>query len=149
MIYESWIFVSLIALLILTYEDFTNKRRLGLKSWSVDDRKNYYMIGATTMLFFISPFVWWIKLLLLFGTALFVGYISKRNVFGSADIRAFSWLIPGWFLVGVGGFFLLSFVIVTGGYVFLKNREGLSGNYPFFLFILVMHLFTFFFYLVL
>lgn len=142
---SSWFFLSFVALIILTYEDFNNKRRLGLNSWSVDDRKNWYMMGVTTFIVLLSPLNVWLKLFTLLIVGFLIGFVNKKGYFGTADIRSFLWLINGWFFVSwwFGIIFLVVLGLVTVFYHFMKLRAGFSSNDPFFIFIFLMHFFTF------
>lgn len=137
----SWIIISLMSLAWLTYEDITNKKRLQGSFHTVDDRKNYYMYGITTALFFLSPLTLWPKLGILFLSFVVVNFIKKSKYFGDGDTNSFAWMINGWMLLGFGVPFLAIFSLVVGMFVFFSNRLFMR-NVPFFLFIFFMQVTT-------
>lgn len=142
---SSWLFMSFIALSWLTYEDFTNKRRLGLDYWGVDDRKNWYMMGVTTLVALLTPMNVWVKLGLLLGAGVITGFISNIKYFGSADTRSIGWLLIGWLMLGFGVQFLilLLFLLIVYG---LLSKHSFKKDLPFFIFLLLLQVITAFFY---
>lgn len=111
-----WIFLGTIYLVWLTVQDYRNKMK-------VDDRKNFFMLGASLALFALlsRPF-WWLFALLV--VTFFLNIVMARiNGFGRGDVNTFSWIFWGFGIVGfdVLIFFSVVFVVLTLLYHFFKN----------------------------
>jgi hypothetical protein len=142
----TWWVMGLLSLIILTYEDYNNKKKTGLSYHTVDGRKNYYMLGATTFLLFISGLGFFGVLLTLLFSAGVVFFVRARKVFGIADISALGWLVTGWVAGGFGLYFLLTFLLILLLLYVFNRRVVLINDTPFFVFLLLCHVFSFLFY---
>jgi len=98
-----WVFMGVLYLMILTYQDYKNKML-------VDDRKNYLMLGATIALIshFKVRFIYMLGLILII---FFIRWIFKKyNTIGDADINSLSWLFLGFGIISP--FYLLTFLLI-------------------------------------
>jgi len=89
-----WFFGGVIALIFLTYQDVKN-------NCLVDDRRNWYMLGLTTGLFFFVGFIysWYYYICLLLLLAIGLGIIKQFGLMGSADIKTILWSFYGFGLI--------------------------------------------------
>lgn len=112
---QFWAFIGTFYLILLTFQDYKNK------GW-VDDRRNWFMMGATIMIISHIGRNFWIFLAVI---ALSIGlniYFKKKKVLGDADINSLSWMIIGFGLINVWNliFFLMIFIVLTTIYNMLK-----------------------------
>lgn len=137
-----WIFIGIIKLLVLTYQDLKNKM------W-VDDRANFLMAGLTIALVsYYRPSLWFLLFLIGFNITL-IALFKKFKVFGDADLNTIAWTFTGFGVIGLGvlvGFMsilALCFIITTAINKFIVKAERVPG-YPMFLisFILTIWLFN-------
>jgi hypothetical protein len=142
-IFMVWWLMGLFGLVVLTWEDYNNKKKTGFLYHTVDGRKNYYMLGVTTFFLFISNLGFWgVFLTLVFSSAV-VFFVRARKVFGSADITALGWLVTGWVASGFGLFFMFTFLLILLLLYFFNRRVVLINDTPFFVFLLILHVFSF------
>lgn len=87
-----WAFIGTLYLIILTWQDYRH-------NMLVDDRKNYFMLGASIIMIDLFTHTWYYKL------AVFVVVIGLSIVFqkykllGEADIKSIAWMFLGFGLV--------------------------------------------------
>jgi hypothetical protein len=102
-----WFILSFLYLCYFVYKDLTN-------NMLVDDRKNYFMKGATAGLigiFGIGNF--WYLFVLILGTSILGSFLKKKNALGEADISTLIWLFYGFGILGIQYYTL--FVVVFLG----------------------------------
>lgn len=97
-----WAGLGTMYLIFLTYKDYKNHM-------TVDDRMNYFMMGASIMLLSLFKREIWYVLCLL---ALTIGlnlFLKIRRVLGSADISTLTWIFYG--LGIINAFYLFWFFV--------------------------------------
>lgn len=133
-----WLMFGLIALCMLTYQDYKNKMR-------VDDRKNYFMMGVSICLMtFINRSLWYL-LALITITLIMSFLLSKFKVIGQGDINSLGWIFYGYGLLdpSVLLWFFIFFSITTAIYQFFKLVVfKYKKPTPFFFVILINFIFT-------
>jgi hypothetical protein len=100
-----WFIVGTIKLLYLTVQDYKN-------NMMVDDRLNYFMMGSTFALLSIYnvPFLYLLGLTLSTSVlGLVLGYMVKKELLGSADLKSMLWIYFGFGFFG--NKFLITFII--------------------------------------
>lgn len=110
-----WAWIATFYLIILTYQDYKNKRL-------VNERFNYVMLGVTISLISHYTISTLYLLALVFAVVALRYYLGKINVFGEADLTTLNWVFLGFgyinyiFLLG----FILVFIICTLLYTMIK-----------------------------
>lgn len=135
----SWGFMGCISLFILLREEYKNKE--------LDNRKNTFMFGATVALFFLSSWNVWSKLGTIFGVLIFRWVLGRSKLFSSHHLESFGWLTTGWLLAGFGSQFLIVMGLVVLLYYFFRHSLNVR-SVPFFLFLFLMNLSTYFLFLI-
>jgi len=111
-----WFFFGTFFLIILTYQDFKNKR-------VVDDRSNYVMMGLSLSL--LSHLDVGILLLLSVLVVSFVlrFFLKKFSLVGESDANALAWIFYGLGLISVFKlvWFFFFFSIITAAYFGLSK----------------------------
>ena len=138
-----WMFLGILHLLILTYQDIWHKRL-------VDERHNWFMMGATISLLalFKQPIVYLLSLFMIV-TILFI-VIKKKKLIGIADNQTIVWSFIGFGIISVWIllYYTITFTIIMllyqliawiAGKWFFKRKLEYIPFYPVFLisFILV------------
>lgn len=125
-----WAYFGTFYLGWLTYQDYT-------QNMSVDDRKNYFMLGLSlALLSHFSRSIWYILSITILG--FFFRYMYKKyfeSAIGEGDVSALSWIFLGLAIVNPFSllFFIILFGVLTGMYLFLKLRVfKYSKPLPFF-----------------
>lgn len=88
MIFSYWSWLGTFYLLFLTYQDYTNNRK-------VDDRKNYFMLGLSISVLSHVYTSLWYKLGLTASIILLNIILRKYKPVGQADINTISWVFLG------------------------------------------------------
>lgn len=138
---DYWAWLGTLYLVVLTWQDFRN-------NMNVDDRKNYFMMGASfALLSHVQRNIWYILILILF-TVLINIYAKKYNILGHADISTLTWVFYGFGIINP--FFLLFFILYFGGitllYLILKRvalkllKRPYETPTPFYIVILISFL---------
>lgn len=112
-----WAIMGTINLLILTYQDYKHKMM-------VDDRKNFFMLGASVGLLFIMPLALWYKFAII-GLMVSLGfYMHRFKTLGEADIKTIGWIVLGFGMLGLWKLiaFFLVFLVFTAIYSVIKYR---------------------------
>lgn len=133
-----WAFLGTFYLAYLTYQDYAQNMK-------VDDRKNWYMVGLTTSLYFILGRSLSILLVLLVMVELSVFIMNRYTLLGEGDVSALRWIWYGFGLLGfdhllifIGIFaFIITIIFITKKWVF-----HYKGKTPFFAQILIMFILT-------
>lgn len=120
-----WVAMGTFYLLIMTYKDLKNNMR-------IDDRFNFFMMGASIMLlthFYIS--VWYILALIIVILGLNM-YLKKFNVLGGADISSIMWLFYGYAIINlrVVVSFVIVFLMLAGLYYFVRKLMKMPEDKP-------------------
>lgn len=128
---NQYYFLGTLYLLILTYQDIKNKML-------VDDRYNYFMLGATIMLYSYYQHTFTYILSLIIIIALLSWFVNKFKLLGSADIKTLSWCFLGLGIIerNMLVFFLLSFMIIQMIYAIINGiwfKQPKVPGYPLFL----------------
>lgn len=92
MIENSWAYIGALYLIMLTYQDYRH-------NMEVDDRKNYYMYGLTSALFFISQRPIWYGLVILIIAIGTMFFLAKTKFLGEADTSSLGWIMYGFALI--------------------------------------------------
>ena len=128
-----WAWIATIYLIILTYQDYKNKRL-------VDDRANLVMLGVTISLISHLPVTLFYLLALIAVVIALRIYLIKYNLLGIADINALNWVFLGFgyinaiFLLGYTLIFIATTIIYTLIKIYLFKYKKPT---PFFSIILV------------
>lgn len=106
-IIQGWCFFGLVALLIMSWQDVFNNKK-------VDDRRNWFMIGATYILIAVLHANIWIVVLVSFILMLGI-FLSNKYLpsVGRADVNCLLWILLGFYLIGVKS--LVVFCVVFMG----------------------------------
>lgn len=109
---EYYIYIATFYLVVLTYQDLTNNRR-------VDDRANWLCMGLALSLISHVPHNLWymlagLPILLIFRIALL-----KFNAVGEADINSFVWILYGFYVINISA--LITFSAIFIGFYLLKT----------------------------
>lgn len=89
---------------------------------TVDDRHNYFMLGATIMLLsYVQRGIWYMLPMIILVPVLLY-FIKKTRSLGDADLTTIAWLILGYGILGIYKliWFLIFFGIIVAMYAFLK-----------------------------
>lgn len=89
-----WAFIGTIYLIILTWQDYKH-------NMLVDDRKNFFMLGASVILL---EFFWhrWTYRLAIFGLVILFNYLfNKYNILGTGDVHSIIWIFLGMGLISI------------------------------------------------
>lgn len=91
-----WAWFGTMQLLYLTWQDYCNNR-------VVDDRKNFFMMGATLALigFFPHP-LWYYLCITAFSLTLKWWLGRYEKVIGGADVNTIVWIMTGLAIINVG-----------------------------------------------
>lgn len=116
-----WALVGSVYLLFLSYLD--------IKTMTVDDRFNWFMIGVTVSLisFYRHPFSY--VLLVLLGVLLLRFFLSYSRVLGRGDVSSMFWIFWGLALINIGllawysVFFTITVVLYYSIKYFLYRKE--------------------------
>lgn len=131
-----WFWLGTLALIYLTFQDFKNNMR-------VDDRRNWFMMGATIALLSHNRPV---LLYILAAVALGIGInilIVKLKLLGRGDANTLTWLWIGLAFIGFTNL-MVFFVVFFGFYLFymfvkiviMRVMKVKKWNTPFYLVIL-------------
>jgi len=123
-----WSILGILHLLILTYQDIKNKRL-------VDDRHNWFMMGATIMLFSLYDTNIWIILPVIIITSILISYISSKKLLGSADIKTIIWSFTGFAIINIWilvNYALLILILICLYYLlaFIMKKIFKAGYIP-------------------
>lgn len=128
-----WAFIGTLYLAYLTYEDYR-------KGMTIDDRKNYFMMGMSFALYGIFKRQWWYVLALIFIVLVFGFIMHKSKIMGGGDINTFLWIIYGFGIIAPNAvltwaiiFIILLILYEVAKRVFFKQKNPL----PFFGVILI------------
>ena len=110
--FHYWAWIGTIYLIMLTWQDYKN-------GMMVDDRKNYFMMGASFMLFshFSRPL--WYFILVISIVMIFNWFQTKymQKFIGKGDISAISWILLGYSILDL--FYPAIFMIYLIGTIFV------------------------------
>ena len=111
-----WFWFATIYLIMLTWQDYRNNRK-------VDDRRNYLMLGLTISIISHVTTAWWYKLLVTLVILILNRYMAKMAVLGGADINTLSWIILGFAYIdwSLALFFYAVFSVLTIVFWLLKQ----------------------------
>lgn len=135
-----WFSLGIVRLLILTYQDFKNKMM-------IDDRHNYFMIGATAMLITSFNNSLWYYLALVPLIVLLRYFLIKIGAIGKGDGNTILWMFTGFGIINP--YSLVAFLFIfTVFYVIhflfrrllFRRRDKIQG-YPVFLISFIAALF--------
>lgn len=121
----TWSILGAIHLFILTYQDIFKKR------W-VDDRHNYFMIGATMMLLELYNINFWALFGVIITAGLLISYVTKFKVMGAADTKTIGWTFTGFAIISIPvliKYAILFFSLLTTAFIvayFLKNQKRIK-----------------------
>lgn len=105
-----WAWLGSFYLVVLTVKDHIHKM-------NIDDRQNFFMMGATfALMSHVYRSVWYILTLIII-TILLNYYWRKYNVLGGADISTLTWIFYG--LGILNPFFLLAYLLYFGVFALL------------------------------
>lgn len=109
-----WAVLSTIKLMVSTYQDH--------KKMMVDDRHNYFMVGATIMLlsYVQRGLMYMLPMIILIPCLIW--FMKKSKALGEADLTTISWLMLGYGIISIYKliWFLIFFVVIVAFYAFLK-----------------------------
>ena len=124
-----WAWIATIYLIILTYQDYRNKR-------IVNERHNYVMLGVSISLISHLP-VNILYLLALIATVIALRiYLTKFNLIGLADVTALNWIFLGFgyinymFLLGYVLIFIFSTIIYTTIKIYVFKYKKPTPFFP-------------------
>lgn len=126
--FSYWAFLGTIYLCVLTWQDYKN-------NMMVDDRKNYFMLGATVSLVSLVSLKLWYLLVLLIFLMIFQVWGKKQKAFGEADINSFSWIFLGlgiinpYKLFAFVLFLAVAILIYTGFKLYVFKYKGETPFY--------------------
>ena len=132
-----WAWLGTIYLIILSYQDIKN-------NMNVDDRKNYFMFGATFALLSHIDRPLWI-ILLFFGIIIGLNYyMNKIKVLGEADNTTLIWIFYGFAIINPAflAYFAGFFIIITLIYAWTKNNVYKVKTAPFYPVLLLTFILT-------
>lgn len=90
---------------------------------TIDDRKNFFMMGFSFALIGIYPRAWWF-ILAVIAIVLLFGFIMHRfNVVGGGDVNTFMWIIYGFAIIALNAFltWFLVFAVLLVIYEVMKR----------------------------
>ena len=140
-----WPWLGTIYLIILTYQDYKN-------GMMIDDRKNYFMMGASFMLFshFSRPLFYFILVLSIVIAFNWFQTKYMQKWIGKGDISAITWILLGYSILDLfyPAYFIIHLILsvfVMYGTIFIfkkitKRKEELPV--PFFAVFLVTYIIT-------
>lgn len=128
-----WFFLSLIHLVRYTYKDITN-------NMTVDDRHNFFMMGATSGLIAIVHVNFFYLLSLIVGTSILGAFLKNKKALGDADIHSLMWLFSGFGLLGIQYYVLfittflgLTMLFFAAKYILAKTfKKDINRPVPFY-----------------
>lgn len=136
-----WPWLGTLYLLILTYKDHKH-------NMNIDDRQNWFMMGATfTLMSHINRPLGYV--LLLIGLTIFLNWFMNRyNLIGGADASSLTWIFYGFGLINQYYllFYIIYFGIVSIFYMLLKKvgtwwlKIPKNTPTPFYIVILITYL---------
>lgn len=99
-----WAFMGTIQLLIASWKDYVNNMK-------VDDRYNFFMLGASISLIPYNPHNIFYMLPLMLIVPLLYIFIKKIKALGEGDQNSIAWLFIGYYIIGIDKviFFLIFF----------------------------------------
>lgn len=133
-----WAWIATINLLILTWQDYRH-------NMDIDDRKNYFMMGASLMLItaYSRPLYYFlIVLAVILGIRLTLNHFK---VIGEGDSNALAWILYGLSIINPfkAAWFAAFFLILTIIHSIAKNVIfKYKGPVPFFSVILISFVFN-------
>jgi len=98
-----WVFIGIIYLAILTYQDYKHKML-------VDDRFNYFMMGITISLISHIKRPLWIFIVYIIVLIMLYQFLDKNKALGGADLKTISWMFLGYLIINP--FFLMVFAAI-------------------------------------
>lgn len=127
-----WFFLGVIRLIILVYQDFKHNKK-------IDDRHNFFMMGATAMLItsFSNPTGYYLTLIPLVFILRYI--FLKLKVMGAGDGNTVIWMFVGFGMVSP--YSLIAFMLIfTAAFMvhflfrrlLFRRKEAVQG-YPIFL----------------
>jgi len=130
-----WAWFGTIYLIWLTVQDFRNKM-------TVDDRKNYFMLGITISLLthITRGFFYLIACFVI--TFILIIILKKFKALGEADINSLSWIFLGFAFINPYklAWFAMFFIVITAIYMALKLYLFKVRDYtPFYYVILISY----------
>lgn len=141
-----WAFVGVIHLLILTYQDLKHKRL-------VDDRHNWFMMGATLSLLSLYKNKFLYILALCVITAILLSFIKKKGILGSADNKTILWSFIGFGIISywILAYYAAIFIVIMILYQILakiiakvlKKEYKVLPGYPVFLVTFIVTIFIY------
>lgn len=101
-----WAWMGTTYLLYLTYSD--------AKKMLIDERKNYFMMGATASIAAIlHPQLWFVMFLIVFCYFIIPFVLKKFKLIGPGDVSAFVWLFFGFGIIPNGAIIFPVFLIIN------------------------------------
>lgn len=129
--YEFFAWFGSISLLMLSYQDFKNNRK-------IDDRRNFFMFGVAAVIPSLLGLNFWLVLLhiivIFILRAVVIKLFSKyHGALGSGDVSSLFWVIMGfawlgWYYMGLFFLSLFSFTLI---YFAIKKLMRIKEATPF------------------
>lgn len=110
-----WVWLGIINLALLTFQDFYNRR-------IVDSRHNFVMAGVSIGLLMVHSRPWY-YLLLAIGLSIALSvFLHRIKGIGSADAKSLTWIVLGFSIIDIYrlGVFFAVFMLLTGIYMAWK-----------------------------
>lgn len=121
-----WIFLGLLNLIRLTVQDLRNNR-------NVDDRYNFFMMGATIMLLEEFRRPWYFTISAILIITLLVIILNKRKVLGQADLSTMIWLFVGLAIIKIPSlvfFFIILIILIILSSLIYKYIFKSKTHFP-------------------
>lgn len=137
-----WAWLGTLALIFLTFQDFKN-------GMLVDDRRNYFMMGATVALLSHNHHnLWYVINAIGLGIGINI-LINKLNLLGGSDANTLTWLWIGYAFIDYRNL-IIFFTVFVGFYAFymlvkiiiMRINKVKKWNTPFYIVILASFIIT-------
>lgn len=117
---RAWMVFGLVALLLMSFQDIFNDRK-------IDDRRNWFMIGATYLLIAAYNANVWLAILASMAMMGFV-YVASHYVksVGRADTNCLLWMTLGFYLLGLKPLLMFFIVFTVVHFAYLGSAKLLE-----------------------